>query len=332
MRINYASNQHFYMSVNGKKQESVDDRQIKHSNKPVELHISDILDISGKVPKLPGYMKDGKYYLEVPDELKNRELKTADTTQIAAGQTLASWQVDINETTYEKYGNSNFLNVHNQSLRDGYYGSLFVAGTDKVNSVFGLKYSLNGWNAHTTELSAARYEELREQVIKAFGNDKELLNKNLDSLDRAFAGNMERIAWSNANHLESERIMERAAKVKDEEPLWEPNKLATHKAFNWEKFRKNAESLMRQFAQEYIQQIKSGMSYTSAWDNAVGIMKNSTTTTSVNELSFSDFMILDSRPTSNATTKSANIIARNEQSVYFNTNPNLSEELRKFLK
>jgi len=328
MNINGAANHHFNLSVPGNKARTELKEPIKSGGQSVTLCIKDTLELSGQ--KIPGYYQDGKYYLEVSEELKSRTLLEADTSQMIIGD--LPWQMEPRENVFEKYGDSNLLNISSASQRAGYYSRLFFASADAVNEAFGQSGGLDRWNAYTVELSVARYEELREQVIKAFENDKELLEKNLESLDWAFAFNLERVARSNARHLESESMTANWAKNTGNEPKWELNKLGAHKSFNMNRFQSNAINLMRQFAQEYIQQIKDGASYASAWGNAVEIMTRTTETASVNNLSFSDFMILDNTPWGNATTIAGNIAARNNHSFSFNNNPNLSEELRMLLK
>lgn len=397
MRINDISNRHFQVSVAGKKtRPEEEDKQRGHGDKPVELRVTDILDITGKVPKLSGHLEDGKFFLDVPEELKNRKLESltgviidgvdykltdypgvedayslldglktkyqygaarkTDISERLADKEQIMWEIaaiaqkfnisdderkdfmkqmqalaDDYTSSYSTTGDSKLLNINNDIRRDSYYQNLFTSHFDAVNHYTQVSGTLFGYYQRNVETSVARYGELRDEILKAFEDDKDLLDKNLKSLDTAFGQHLERVALSNARHLESERIMARAAKTKGEEPLWESNKLALQKSFNMDKFADNAKNLMQQFVQEVISQIKNGSSYNTAMNKAAEMITRTTKTTSINELSFSDYMILDARPTSNATTREGNIIARDNQSRYFNNNPNLSEELRKLL-
>jgi hypothetical protein len=279
--------------------------------------LQDIVQLSG-----PGLYKLLQSKGAVPESKPELgELVHIDTTP--------PWQIDPNETTYEKYGDSNLLHVHNTALRNNYYRSLFVNSTDQINSVFGLRYGMSGWDAHTVELSVARYEELRGQVTDAFGDNPEELGKNLASLEAAFTDNLQRVAHSAARYLRGELFMKRGAENTGNDPLWDLHPLTARKELNLEKFEENARNLMTNFAQEYLRQSKTNAG-ASAWQITFSIM-SATQTTSVNALSFSDFLLYCDSTWSTATTRAGTIDARNQNHMAFLGDERLSDSLQKIL-
>jgi hypothetical protein len=245
---------------------------------------------------------------------------------------LIKGMADTGTDTFDTYGNSNLLNISDERRRNSYYERLFVTDYKAVNYFMQESSTLSGKYEFSLEFSVARYEELRDETIKTFAGDKDLLDKNLESLDAAFAQHLERrVALVSARALESDKTMANWAKNSGNEIPYELNKIAIHKSFNMDKFHANAQEMMKQFAQEYLQQIKGGAGYASAWENAVAIMTRSTETTSVNKLSFSDYMILEASIQYTGNTKAQMYASHSSLNNAFNNNTNLSESLRKAL-
>ncbi|MCL2078079.1 MAG: hypothetical protein FWH08_06725 [Oscillospiraceae bacterium] len=255
----------------------------------------------------------------------------------SASSFATSAQSDPMGTVYGKYGTSNLLNINDDEHRNAYYRSLFESNADTINGVFDSKRESGGswspdWIA-TADNSITRYQELREQIINTFGDNEELLSKNLDSLDKAFELTLVKVARSTASQLEFEREYAKN-ETGTSNHKWESNKLATNKNFNEKVFETHAVDMMKQFAQSFLKQVNGGFNFGDALKNATDFMNNAFgKTTSVNNLSFSDFMLLQTPNYGDAdlSTKAGNIIARNNNNNWFNSNPGLSAELRAML-
>jgi hypothetical protein len=212
---------------------------------------------------------------------------------------------------------------------------LFLASTENANAaldvgLFGVQF--NGWYAMTVEASVARHAELREEVHRAFGHDSELLAANLQSLDRAFEINMQKIARHTAFHMEwnrratenSEHLVRRI----------EPNALANHRDFNYGEFKRNNMEMMAQFSRIYLEQLSSGLGADVSLQATMDLMDILfSLTKSVSSLSFRDFLYLHANITSGtAKTIDEMVDERNMLTRAFNNSPNLSPELRALLE
>jgi len=176
---------------------------------------------------------------------------------------------------------------------DHYYSLLFMLDVQEANKAFGTRYSISSSGLpDTTEQTVARYNELREQVIKEFSHDTGLLEEHLAALDKGFEDRLVSNAVSTAAHLAAQQLfMSVMDKAEYSEDGFHP--LARHKNFNREDFAANARELMKQFAQNYTQQLTDNANnYSAAWESTLKLM-NETKTTSVNNLSFNDFKILE---------------------------------------
>ncbi|MCL2083270.1 MAG: hypothetical protein FWH04_08580 [Oscillospiraceae bacterium] len=264
-------------------------------------------------------------YLPVSNQVPSGKAQQSDNQSVTLEITDT---VEINQANSAKSNTSEILDFDDHSQRFHYYDRLFFTETDTANATFLTKQCPGDWKYHSVDMLAVRYEELREQIIAQFGNCQERLEKNLGSLDQAFTRKLNRLASSAAYHLENERSYAQYWDKKGMEPQWEVNKLALDKNFNRDTFEMNAQNMMKQFAQAFVQKIKSGMDSLSSMNAVVELMNRTTQTTSINNLSLSDFMILNSTPFGNAVTIAENIAARDNHSRLFNSNPNLSEFLR----
>lgn len=270
------------------------------------------------------------------------QVKTSENVDTFSYVYTAGGDTSGHTVTYDKFGNSNLLNIHDvdtafsTSTRDSYYRNLFSANTDEINKTMSQAGAqINGWECYSVERTVARYDELREEVINTFGHDEELLAKNLASLDKAFENNLRQVADSQTTMMEAEKDRTGLWERNGQQPLWEPHKLGTNKDFNKETFGTNAKNMMQQFAQKFLEQIKTGASSNSAMSNAFDFMSQLfNKTTSVNNLSFNDFMILQTPNWGDvdANTREGNIKAFDNNNKAFNNNQDLSEELRKLLE
>jgi len=117
------------------------------------------------------------------------------------------------------------------------------------------------------------------------------------------------------------------------------NKLAVNKDFNIDEFSKNSSDLMREYARAITQNMKSGMDSVSAQKSAFEFMLESfNKTTSVNNLSFKDFMAVYNHSDyvafmngDFAKPKPITEAMRNEIYRDFNAGTELSAELRALL-
>lgn len=117
--------------------------------------------------------------------------------------------------------------------------------------------------------------------------------------------------------------------------LYELNKISTNENFNANSSTNNIKSLMTQFVSSFMQQIKSGFGYDSAYKSAVDYMNETTKTTSVNSLSFQDFMVFEKHRHQSkveSTDVHAMIAALDSANKAFNNSDEISTELRALLK
>jgi hypothetical protein len=224
--------------------------------------------------------------------------------------------------------------------------------------------------SYTVESATARYAELREEIHQLYGNNSGLLEYNLNMLDRVFERRMEDIATSAAKRLKNENSgnsflsmpdgtsirldnlsPERAEEVREilknlgfknpdsilrnaNSRNYEFNKIATNAAFNANQFTNNTKNLMSQFVSSFLQHMRADDSYNSAYKNATDFMNSTTKTTSVNNLSFHDFMIYEKMIASvqGITKPTAMLTAWGEANNTFNNSTEISAELRALLK
>lgn len=345
MRINDTSNNHFRPF--GAYKESKQEKPSKHiaENQTNTPEIIDTLELSGEIRKL-----DVKSIQSVFNQVEiNGKVYWGNATEIMEyNNSLQQLGDRINEDhisppdgfeqTFEKYNNSELMSLYDTNLRNSYYSSMFTwshMSMDEINSAY--KSVREGNYVHTDKPgishiddAVARYNELRDKVTRAFEGDADLLKANLRSLDRAFESSMRWVSVSESWYLHLENTEAKVVKNTGEPAHYETHALAKHKDFNAEKFRDNTNNLLIKFAAEYAKQSQSGDNK-SAWTNAVKAMIDSTKTTSVNNLSFSDYMIFAKSTKSTGGTMAQTYPSRTSLHDAFVNDPNLSEELRKIL-
>ncbi|MCL2250191.1 MAG: hypothetical protein FWC13_13115 [Oscillospiraceae bacterium] len=284
---------------------------------------------------------DTSYTVEISDEaqaLANADVTTFEgaTEQIQAAlhafaaETSAASQ---NITTVEGSFLLNFSRGPS-NLRDHYFRLLFSQSNERANTMMLQSNGLGqaNWHYnHTLESSIARHAELRDEVYRAFGHDSGLLAANLDSLDRAFEGHNMLIAW----HISSLMSSERAMSSSRDSLTWdfEPNALANHRSFNRDEFENHAREMMGQLSRFHLQQVNSGVNPNDAFRAAMNFTSGMFgMTTSVNNLSFNDFMFTKTLMTSGtATTGQEAAAMRDRINNEFNNSTQLSPELRELL-
>jgi hypothetical protein len=248
-----------------------------------------------------------------------------------------------NVFTYQKFEGTSLQNIEDSEisrfasdLRDGYYRYLFYADNQRVNDIldkgfYDLTLSCN--RANTMENNLARYEELREEINRVFGHDQTMLAKNLASLDTAFEWQMADLARATASEMQFHRDTAQYGWNSDY-PAFETNRLATHRDFNRDEFEKSAVTMMRDFAKSYTANINGGLSYAAALEGVFASMNfNYGLTTSVNNLSFADFLLLNKHSTAHyeAQTLLDTIAKRDQASKAFNNSSEMSSKLRSLL-
>ena len=223
-----------------------------------------------------------------------------DVVEISArAKSNAVYMGDNKSTQTEQTGAGNLLAASESELAakglrlDTYYSMLFQLDVQEANKLFGTSHSINSSGLpETTEQTVARYNELREQIMREFSHDTGLLEDHLSALDKSLEY---RLISNNATtvlslYLEN-FINSTTTKEEYTEEAFHP--LARHKDFNFDEFKANAREMMIRFAQEYTQQLKDNSgNFSNAWDTTLKIMSE-IQTTSVNKLSFNDLMILD---------------------------------------
>jgi len=206
---------------------------------------------------------------------------------------------DNKSTQTEQSGAGNLIAASNDELAakglrlNDYYSLLFETDIQEVNKIFGTSYSIHSSGLReTTEQTVARYNELREQVMREFSHDAELLENHLTALNKSFENRLISNAHFTAASLWLQNFIN-STTSEDEYTEDAFNPLARHKEFNFDEFKANAREMMIRFAQEYTQQLMDNANnYSAAWENTLKIM-GEMKTTSVNKLSLNDFMILD---------------------------------------
>ena len=218
---------------------------------------------------------------------------------------------------------------------DQYYFLLFKVDVKEANMVFGKPHSISSSGLpDTTEQTVARYNELRDQVMNEFSHDKALLEEHLAALDKGFEDQLVSNAVGMAAHLAAQQLfMSIMDKAEYSEEGFHP--LARHKEFNKEDFAANARELMKQFAQKYTQQLmENANNYSTAWENTLKLM-NETKTTSINNLSFNDFKILEEtlpgKQGSEYMTRKQAVAAYGDLYKDFSNHKDLSDNLRNAL-
>ena len=219
---------------------------------------------------------------------------------------------------------------------DSYYKQLFQTTTENVNAMldeglFGVA-TVGGWHANTVDRSIARYEELRDEVHKAFGHDSNLLAANLKALDNAFEGNLQSIATHAAIQMDWDRMMTENSATRTNPH--EPHALANNKNFNSKEFERNSREMMSQFSRYYLEQVNGGIKYNDALKAATDFINSIFgLTASVNKLSFKDFLYLIENITQEGTSTAPGDQhkERNMFNLAFNNSTQLSPELRALL-
>jgi hypothetical protein len=255
-----------------------------------------------------------------------------------AKNAILNMQLQIKEGEPTIHVASSNANPDSSNLRFAdaeYFRHLFMAGIDEVNANFGTSHTWKGVDAFNVELSVARYNELREQVINDFSHDTELLEANLRALDEGFKWHLNHLAMIESATLWLDQVREQFAQKGTPSPI-DNHPIATHRDFNHREFRENTINMLREFATQYIQQINSnGGDFESAWNSTLAIL-SAMETTSVNNLSFDDFMVFQSskwfREDAEEGVTMMQLQARHGNlHDAFRNNPNMSENLREIL-
>ncbi|MCL2634058.1 MAG: hypothetical protein FWD34_06040 [Oscillospiraceae bacterium] len=250
--------------------------------------------------------------------------------------------------TYEKLDNSYLRNIHDSKtlgdpdfLRYSYYVVLFsIKDHNQVNANLDKGwYNAGGYGQgslqpFTVEAAMSKYMELRDEVFKAFGHDENLLNKNLDTLDKAFENRLHVLGVGVA---QSAGISGDYAEYSQEHGNdYEAHALFSNVNFNQNAFQNNVAELMRELAQAFLNSIRSGIDYADAQKSAFEYMLEAfNKTTSVNNLSFADFLVvmkysnLDEQYNNSHETL---FMTRSEVHKGYNQSTQISEELREMLK
>jgi len=114
----------------------------------------------------------------------------------------------------------------------------------------------------------------------------------------------------------------------------EPHALGNHKNFNRKEFERNSRDMMAQFAKEFLGQVNSGISINDSLKAATDFINSIFgLTTSVNKLSFKDFLYLNENITQEGTSTAPGDQhkERNKFNLEFNNSTQLSPELRALL-
>ena len=242
-------------------------------------------------------LEDVKYSIAKIGESHTFEEDTRDVVQLSARAKSSVNQTGASNT--EQSATVNLLAAIDDATAakgwtlDQYYRLLFKLDAKEANMVFGKPHSISSSGLpDTVEQTTARYNELREQVMKEFSHYKGLLEEHLAALDKGFEAELVSNAVGMAAHLAAQQLFMSTMK-KDEYSEDEFHPLAQHKNFNKDDFAANARELMKQFAQKYTQQLMDNVNnFSAAWENTLKLMSE-TKTTSVNNLSFNDFKILE---------------------------------------
>ena len=129
------------------------------------------------------------------------------------------------------------------------------------------------------------YEVRRADIEKKCGHDEELMAAHLEQLNFGLRHRFSSLAFRLGKQIEYTR--------QNGSSLEEFQKLATHKDFNFKKFQQNAYDMMDEFAQAIVNFFDKGYNAADAFKSSIELMSNKyVKTSSVNELSFSDYMIL----------------------------------------
>ena len=285
------------------------------------------------------------------DGVQNRP-QTA-TAFLAQTQSLNTDLLEITPLSNEQM--QNYISESN-NLSNKY--SQYIGGTRNIDDVLSF------------------YKQGRADIIKTYGdaneNDNAFLNAHLNALDKAFESQMKHIGEAVAGDLAYERYTrEQEAiyipKYINQLEQWykdalkngnqksigilsaeidrmnarvgnsDTNKLAMHSDFDEVEFKTNMANQMGEYARQIAQNFKSGVDSVSAQKTAFELMMSVfNKTTSINNLSFSDFMVVykHSDYVAFVTDKPTPITEamRNENNNAFNNSKELSAELKAFLK
>jgi len=191
--------------------------------------------------------------------------------------------------------------------------------------------SLNG-SSISVEDKVFYYEKARDEILKTFENDEELLNAHLTAIDNAFKYALRDVAFYTAMRLWAQNCM--ARQYENEGVKFEANKLAVNKDFKTEEFMVNAHKTLQNFAKEFLNNIKTGQNYADAKKTAFDYMAENFKTTTVNSLSFNDLITTGQILCGNGkrvVDKAETIAQFSEINKKFNESKELSAELRALL-
>jgi len=190
--------------------------------------------------------------------------------------------------------------------------------------------SMNGFST-SIEDKLFYYEKARDEVLKTFENDEELLNAHLTAIDSAFKNAMRDVAFYTSMKLWAQNCM--ARQYENEGVKFEANKLAVNKDFKTAEFAVNAQKVLKEFGQKFIDSIKNGLNYDEAKKSTFNYMAENFKTTSVNSLSLSDLIAVGKNMcgSDRVEGKAANIAQWSEINRKFNESKELSAELRALL-
>jgi len=171
------------------------------------------------------------------------------------------------------------------------------------------------------------YEKGRTEIINVYGNDAEILDNHLKAFDRGFEQHLQWIAKTVTGEMELET--KQLTTYAKNNIGYEGHKLATNKDFNIKEFESNIKVLMKEFGQSFLQRINEGFDFTEAKKNTIEYMVENTKTTSVNKLSYSDFMVVAKCFMGDGNVPTAR---GDKASKTFNNSTELSAELKALLR
>jgi|GEM_PF-2447004 len=271
------------------------------------------------------------------------EMKTVTLVNHANNDVVIKWDVIEGADIRNVQDNTDLYRA--DSTRDIYYSELFNNGIEYANTVLSrgiYNADMTSWiesnralldtGIGTVEGCTVRYSQLREEVIKTFDYDRDLLAKNLQSLDKAFELSLKNVARNAIADIEPPIYTSANTGL----PQKTPNKLAEAKGYNQQELFAHTQDMMSKFALNFINQIRSGIGQAAAYNNTLSLMNNVfAVTTSVNKLSFNDFALLGKYMLMDVGgrnyTAAGNIAQQNMRTEAFNNSTELSAELRALL-
>ena len=145
-----------------------------------------------------------------------------------------------------------------------------------------LGYAIHG---DSFESCLKDYEARKADIEKKCGHDEELLSAHLERLNIGLRHKFSSLALRLGKQMDFVR--------ENGDVSGEHHKLAAHKDFNFKEFQQNAYNMMDEFCQAIIKLFDRGYNAADVYQSSIALMNEKyDKTTSVNNLSFSDYMVL----------------------------------------